>query len=320
MNPISPLKQNQPKGNASTNDDDTAVRRQPTQSNRNFKEVMRKNSEGDKDSDTAAVDDEELVDTPSSLYAKMFSKKTMGKDEELQPPLVGAADEDLSKPKESGAKINPEDALHEALTANPDTSKRVGAKDDSTERHFGKSKDEQEKMEIGAVDPSKVSGLYLAGSAHAQSLGAIQEAAPSSRIGTIVKEIEDLVMKVVEKLYTMESAGQKDTVMTLRNLPMFEGATLKITAFDHASKEFNIAFNDLLPNTKQILDSSEMQNALRQSLLDKGYMVHIMIFTTTADPLIPQSENAQQAKDQEQGDQQEQQGQNQQEGQSKRQK
>lgn len=303
-------------------DDDVRTQRptsQPT-SNRNFKEVMRKNSDSNQDeASNAGLEEEEVIDSPASLYMKMFSskmKKTLDKEEESQSPLLGA---DLENPAKESARLNPEDALNSALAngsvTTADTNKKVGGVGTSKdEEHHGftKNKDEEKLEVIAAVDPNKAGMSFYASASPTNSVLAVQEAAPGSRQGLMVKQIEELITQVVDKLYTMESAGQKDTVMTLRNLPLFEGATLKITSFDHANKEFNISMNNLLPGTKEMLDTAQMQNSLRQALQDKGYMVHIMVFTTNVEAPIASAENTQQSKD-ENPEQEQQQGKQQQE-------
>lgn len=106
----------------------------------------------------------------------------------------------------------------------------------------------------------------------------------------MVNSIEELLNKIVDKAQTLSLNGQTDTTLTLKNLPLFEGATVKLTSFDSASKEFNISFNNLLPQTQKLIASAEAQAALIQSLQDKGYVVHILVVSTQPDNPIASGE------------------------------
>jgi hypothetical protein len=77
------------------------------------------------------------------------------------------------------------------------------------------------------------------------------------------------------------NSGKTETTLALKHPPLFAGANLTVTAFKSAKGEFNITFENLTPHAKQLIDLAENQNILRNSLEQKGYMVHIVVATTT---------------------------------------
>src|SRR5262249_32307470 len=97
-----------------------------------------------------------------------------------------------------------------------------------------------------------------------------------------IKSIEALVNQIVERVDQIrkEPEGVTETMITLKNLPLFEGAKLYVTSYDQASKEFNVRFENLLPAAKELLDMKQYQESLRLSLQERGYTVHILTATT----------------------------------------
>lgn len=96
-------------------------------------------------------------------------------------------------------------------------------------------------------------------------------------------ELQDLIDQMVEQLTIVSdpNSGKTETTISLKNPPIFEGANLTVTAFKSAKGEFNITFENLTQHAKAMIDLTENQNVLRNSLEQKGYMVHIVIATTT---------------------------------------
>ena len=68
---------------------------------------------------------------------------------------------------------------------------------------------------------------------------------------------------------------------------MFQGASVVITAFDSARGEFNLAFENLTPEAKRLLDSHENQRSMKLALEEKGYAVHIVTTTTEVEQSAP---------------------------------
>ena len=97
---------------------------------------------------------------------------------------------------------------------------------------------------------------------------------------TIAPQLQTAIDQIVNTIYTLQTSGQTDTVITLKNLPLFEGANVVITAFDSARGQFNIAFHNLSQSAQQLLSMQANQAILRQGLEEKGYFVHIVVVTT----------------------------------------
>lgn len=110
--------------------------------------------------------------------------------------------------------------------------------------------------------------------------------------GSVMKtDLQALAEQLIGKLMVMKTEGQTDTVITIKNIPLLEGANLVVSSFDTAKGEFNIAFHNLTQAAKEILDQKMHQESLKSSLLEKGYQVHIFTTTTTAleDPSKPET-------------------------------
>ncbi len=94
--------------------------------------------------------------------------------------------------------------------------------------------------------------------------------------------LQALVEQVVDKLLTVKRDGQTDTILTLKQPPVLAGAELVVTKYDAAQKEFNIAFNNLSPDGKRLLDLHANQLALDKAIKQAGedYTVHIVVVST----------------------------------------
>ncbi len=126
--------------------------------------------------------------------------------------------------------------------------------------------------------------------------GTVEEAKPSVN----VSHIQEIVDQIVDRLYTIQTQGQTDTVIVLKQPPLFAGANVVITSFDSASKEFNLSFENLRSDAKRVLDVNLI--SLRTALEEKGYAnaVHIVTTTTYVEHNIPfEGEGQTYARDQE---------------------
>jgi len=84
-----------------------------------------------------------------------------------------------------------------------------------------------------------------------------------------------------------KATGLTNTTVTLNYPPIFEKAQIVVTSFDTARNQFNITFQNLGPQAKNLLDQQATQDSLKHALEVKGYMVHIITATTTiAQPVI----------------------------------
>lgn len=107
--------------------------------------------------------------------------------------------------------------------------------------------------------------------------------AQSSRAAMI-----QLITQAAEALATFVSKDVTSTVVTIRQPPIFEGATLTVTEYSSAPKQFNITFGNLTPEARRMIESVANQQQLKQALVDRGYTVqNILIEATPKKPETP---------------------------------
>lgn len=150
------------------------------------------------------------------------------------------------------------------------------------------------------TDLATVNPLSVAMTPVASIEDSVKEANPSVNIA----HIKEIVEQIVDKLYTVQTQGQTDTVIVLKQPPLFAGANVVVTSFDTASKEFNLSFENLRPDAKLLLDKSI--DSLRIALESKGFAnaVHIVTTTTFVErPIMHFDEGTNYARDQREGHQ-----------------
>lgn len=161
----------------------------------------------------------------------------------------------------------------------------------------GESRFHEEHSDLGFVNP-----LGGAQSTVNAIIGDTSEMKTSS-----VSQIQEIVEQLIDKLYMVDTKGKTETIVILRHPPMFEGAQVVLTSYSSASKEFNIAFENLRPDAKLLLDNN--LNTLRSALTEDGHAkaIHIMTTTTNIEHRIPGENSAQLGKDRDREQQQQQQ-------------
>ncbi len=249
------------------------------------------------------------VESPNSLFSRIASNQTKerkglgalaGDPEEGKPGKLKFQGED---PMEDSVI---EDTVAEELQPHKAAATRgvgyyAAKEDDDPKANLRRAKVDETKELAEEITPVSAGQLpmghvYL----QAQTAGvASLEAAAPVRQAEMIKQIHEIVNQIVDKVYTLSSNGQTDTVITLKNLPHFEGAVLKVTAFDHASKEFNISFTNLLPEAKSMLDNSHAQSTLMQTLQERGYLVHILTVSQSPENPIASSSSESNPREQE---------------------
>jgi len=159
--------------------------------------------------------------------------------------------------------------------------------DDQAGSHFSGEEDKkklagpfiQELPDLSYVNaaPQKVELTSI----YAPAQPAVQQVDMAQRI----KEIVDQIGKI--DLYTIKEGGKTETVISLNNIEMFKGARVVVTSFDTAKNEFNITFENLTQQGKNLLDLPKNQEALMQTLAQRGEWVVHQITTTTLMPNRP---------------------------------
>lgn len=124
--------------------------------------------------------------------------------------------------------------------------------------------------------------------------------------------LDALIKQMVDAITEIKKSGETQTIVTLKHPPIFEGANLVITSSENAKGEFNIKFENLSPDAKQLMDMQQNQSSLRQALNEKNITIHIIIATTEVEtPTITAQEGRFQRREDEDrsGGQRERQGQ-----------
>lgn len=135
----------------------------------------------------------------------------------------------------------------------------------------------QEKGSGSAVN-SAIQGVGGSGG-HGRPIDEGENLAQASPVRAIADQIAD-------KIQVMKTNGMTETLVTLKNPPLLEGATITLTEFSHAKGEFNIKFANLSPEAKRFLDAQLLQDPLQSHLDRKGIVVHMVSTTTQSEPLV----------------------------------
>lgn len=85
------------------------------------------------------------------------------------------------------------------------------------------------------------------------------------------QQIVALVEQIASAIRTIETKDIKFTEIKLKQPPVFEGATLTVTSYSSATKEYNITFSDLSPDARRLIEVKSNEDLLRASLIEKGY-------------------------------------------------
>lgn len=135
----------------------------------------------------------------------------------------------------------------------------------------------REQPDLSSINP-------MAGNFQIAEAESVQESAQQQQTSRAA-DIQEMVDQIVQNIYTIKVDGKTDTLITLKQPPVFEGAHVVITGFDTAKGEFNIAFENLTTMAKQMLDAKDNQISLRSAMEEKGFVVHIITTTTTIETL-----------------------------------
>lgn len=114
----------------------------------------------------------------------------------------------------------------------------------------------------------------LSFASHLTQPNAISNVAAQERI--VPPKVREDILKVIEQmtaiLETQKLQDRTNITITLKQPPIFEGATLIITEFKQAQKEFNLTFVNLnSPEARALIELKQNQDLLRNSLVERGY-------------------------------------------------
>ncbi len=308
---------NQDKDKISSNSTSSSKPTGTPSSDKDFKKILggkgnRQDSEKDSRKFSAGLDGtieyEELAQAEENVKSQQpslfdLSKNRIKKDsndETADVVKMASADE---LPLESPTSIFKNLALKEKAKISDakeeDVSQKMGNVD--LEKSKPVNRFPQESIDLSYVNPLAINTNSIA-EANNQKL----ETAVSSQKMTM----QQLVDEIVKAIVTVESQGKTDTVVTLKQPPMFADANIILTSYETAKGEFNIRFENLTQEAKAFMDMQQNKESLFSALQQKGYAVHIIVATTQIEtPQIAASNPQQTSRD---SQEQQQQGQQQQ--------
>lgn len=120
------------------------------------------------------------------------------------------------------------------------------------------------------------SGLNLTAGQIEISNNALSKAETISHTTKASEIMKQLADKLVDEINVLADKNQTDTTITLKYPPIFEGATVTITSYATARGEFNINFNNLTQQAKNVLDMAANRTSLADALDQKGFTIHII--------------------------------------------
>ena len=223
-----------------------------------FKKLVDRRNDRGARSTKHTDDDHHVVDSEDAhsvfdLVAKKVTKARSEQDPSLMSDIAAAA------AASDAAKLHTE--------SSPDLTELTTKKSASSPTTFTQQYvDPREDLAHFTPPPFSLSSIT----------GAVDAAA--AREGTSAASLQALINQLVDKLSTLKTGDVTDTIMSIKNPPIFEGSELVVTSYGTARGEFNISFNNLTQEAKALIDSqrSNLMNALEQ----KGYVTHIVVTTT----------------------------------------
>lgn len=158
----------------------------------------------------------------------------------------------------------------------------------------------KKKIDLSQETRADLAQVNPFGGVNPHAVEAAEEAEPLSKT-----DIAEIVRQMIDKMVTMANKNETVTTLTLKQPPLFDGALIKIFGFNHAKGEFNVSFEGLNPLAKQLTDQQSSQLALKQTLEERGYVLHIIRTNTEIEPPI-ETQSSPFAQQERQGQQQDQ--------------
>ena len=245
---------------------------------KDFKKILSKNSRDQKDEEDEYDSGPVKKKEPTKLFGdtpltNLGSQKE--KDDE-ENATAGMSLFDLSSRGAQNKGETPKPHGRIAKAESPaDMFKHMSAKEIKTEEPVEKPAKFTTRYTPEQPDLSYINPLANA----TPNLAPVAPAAPAPK-PVMHTDIAALVEQIVKSMYTVETQGRTDTVITLQNPPLFKDAQIVISAFDTARGQFNISFENLTQAAQKLLSQDTNRTSLINALHEKGYGVQILTITT----------------------------------------
>jgi|GEM_PF-3155203 len=109
----------------------------------------------------------------------------------------------------------------------------------------------------------------------------IQREAPVIAPATVDPQVHrtqllQLAKSLIDNIQEIIKPESKELSFTIKHPPLFDGVTVNITQMKQGTeKEFNLTFMNLTnPEARALIESKANESALRQHLVEKGYVLH----------------------------------------------
>lgn len=228
----------------------------------------------------AAKEEKAGASSPFDAMADSSRASQAGKLASRQEEAVATVNEPMAKgAKEVGLEKKPvtlkKDEESLSMFAAPAKNDKEGmAKGDDPNTPFAK-----EQMDLSVAN----SGAMGRPSVEVQSMTAVAAPTPAP---TARANVRELVNHIVKTLEVLEMSGKTETVVVLKNPPIFEGARVVITGFESARKDVHIAFENLSNGAQHLIDLQANRAQLLNSLEREGYNVRVFTSTTSDVPRL----------------------------------
>lgn len=120
--------------------------------------------------------------------------------------------------------------------------------------------------------------------------------------------ILEVIQQTIEALTVLKTREESTITISIKQPPMFAGATIKIVESTTAKNEFNITFDNLTPEARRLIETQTNQVHLQQALLEKGYTLRNIViapeitFGPPATPIVTKPGAEQRSQDQQSTD------------------
>jgi hypothetical protein len=98
----------------------------------------------------------------------------------------------------------------------------------------------------------------------------------------------EIIKQTIDALSILKTKEESTITVSIKNPPMFAGATIKIVESTSAKNEFNITFDNLTPEARRIIETQANQVHLQQALVEKGYTLRNVVIAPEVkfEPLV----------------------------------
>ncbi len=242
--------------------------------------------------DTKGTASPKKAESPFGLFSKGSAKKKDPEDEALSNVSEEDADTDagadIDEIARKGKKPKLDDRNPAAFTAVGEKHKQSGGGGDA-EGGLGFGKGE-----------NKPDTSYFNAALAVNQVNIVERASGEKEIPPV--DMQKIIDQLVSHVEEMRQNGRTDTMVTLKEPPLFAGTTLVVTSFDSARGEFNLSFQNLTQAAKNLMDLQVNQDSLKLALQKVGYGVHIIVATTQIEtPIVTEPPRSGTQRDQQRG-------------------